>query len=162
MLPPQIRPHDATRSAGSGEARPSLIFVVVGAALIVAGGFVAAAGGEAPSKQLSWAAAYLVLVCGVAQLGLGGGRALMTPRQLNTKLIAWQFITFNLGNAGVLVGTLVGVLSLLYVGSAFLLLALALFARAARGTRERGWVFLYWAFILVLAVSVPVGAALGH
>ncbi|MGH3732406.1 MAG: hypothetical protein ACRDVC_03395 [Acidimicrobiales bacterium] len=161
MFSPLLRPQDAAGTR-SGDARVPLIFVVVGGALIVVGGFVAAAGGEAPSKHLSWAAAYLVLVCGVAQLGLGGGRALMTPRQFDTKLITWQFITFNLGNAGVLIGTLVGLPVLLYVGSAFFLLALALFARDARGTHQHGWAFLYWAFILVLAVSVPAGAVLGH
>lgn len=156
--PPNVTSDD------SGEARPWLKFVVVGVVLIVAGGFVAAAGGEDPSKHLSWASAYLVLVCGVAQLGLGGGRAFLGSRQFNTTLMAWQFTTFNVGNAGVLIGTLVGASAVLYAGSAVLLLALALFARDVRAVRtlQRRWVRIYWAFVIVLALSVPVGAVLGH
>ena len=60
----------------------SLVFVVVGAALVLAGGFVSAAGGEAPSRHLSWASAYLVLVCGSGQVFVGGGEFLLVGRSL--------------------------------------------------------------------------------
>src|SRR5664280_2796146 len=58
----------------------ALPFAAVGAACIVAGGLVAAVSAPAPSEHASWAAAYLVLVVGVAQAALGVGQALLALR----------------------------------------------------------------------------------
>ena len=139
------------------------MFVVVGAVLVLAGGFVAAAGGEAPSRHLSWASAYLVLVCGSAQVLLGGGQALLARRLPGPSLVAAQFAAFNLGNAGVLAGTLSGVTGVLYAGGAVLVVALGLFAWATREAVARHrLVIAYRAALVVLAVSVPVGGALAR
>jgi hypothetical protein len=137
-------------------------FVGAGALLVLAGGFVAAAGGEAPSRHLSWAAAYLVLVCGSAQIFLGGGQALVGSRPVPPRLAAVQLAAFNLGNAGVLVGTLSGTAAVLYAGSAVLVVALALFAWATRSTvSPRLRVVVYRVVLVALAVSIPVGGVLG-
>jgi hypothetical protein len=59
-----------------GDARP---FVILGAGAVVAGGLVAAASSVAPSAHASWAAGYLVLVAGVAQVLPGVPRPLERP-----------------------------------------------------------------------------------
>lgn len=133
-----------------------------GALLVLAGGFVAAAGGEAPSRHLSWASAYLVLVCGSAQIFLGGGQAFVGSRAVPPRLAAVQLAAFNLGNAGVLAGTLSGAAPVLYAGSAVLLVALALFAWSTRSaTGPRLHVTVYRIVLVALAVSVPIGGVLG-
>ena len=152
-MPPDLR------AAGSRSWAP---FVGIGSLLVLAGGFVAAAGGEAPSRHLSWACAYLVLVCGSAQIFLGGGQALVGSRPVSPRLAAVQLSAFNLGNAGVLVGTLTDVTGVLYAGSAVLVAALALFAWSTRSTTgSRLQVALYRGVLVVLAVSIPVGGVLG-
>ncbi len=130
---------------------------------VLAGGLVAAAGGEAPSRHLSWASAYLVLVCGLAQVFLGGVQFLATTPS-SPPLLAWQSVTFNLGNAGVLAGTLSGFWPVLDVGGAVLLVSLGLFAWATRSLDGR-WPLLgaaYRVALVLLAVSVPIGCVLAR
>lgn len=78
-------------------------------------------------------------------------------------LIVWQLVSFNLGNAGVLAGTLASAPLVLYAGSALLVTALVLFAWDTRGARvKQGKVLvIYRLGIIALAASVPVGATLG-
>jgi hypothetical protein len=136
--------------------------VGIGALLVLAGGFVSAAGGEAPSRHLSWACAYLVLVCGSAQIFLGGGQELVGSRPVPPRLAGLQLLAFNLGNAGVLVGTLADVAAVLFAGSAVLVVALALFAWATRNAAGPPLrVAVYRVVLVALAVSIPVGAVLG-
>lgn len=141
-----------------------MVFVAVGAVLVVAGGFVAAAGGEAPSRHLLWASAYLVLVCGCAQVLLGGGQALVAARPPRRSLLIWELGAFNLANAAVLAGTLSGTGLVLDAGSAVLIAALGLFAWATKtvGGAHRVVVVAYRAVLVVLAVSVPVGVVLAR
>jgi hypothetical protein len=48
-----------------------MLFVASGAVFVLAGCFAAAADGVTASPHLSWASAYLVLVCSSAQIVLG-------------------------------------------------------------------------------------------
>lgn len=132
---------------------------------VAAGGFVAAAGGVAPTRHLSWATAYLVLVWGLCQAVLGIGQFLVAPRTSSpARVVTWQFVTFNLGNAGVLVGTLAGYTFVLDAGSAVLLVALALFTWATRSVAggPRMAILAYRAVLIVLVASVPAGIVLAH
>lgn len=83
----------------------ALPFVVLGAACVVAGGLVAAAVAMAPSQLGSWAAAYLVLVGGVAQVALGAGQALLASRPPGRRAVAAGVAGWNAGNGAVLAGT---------------------------------------------------------
>ena len=142
-----------------------MLFVVAGGVLILAGGFCAAIDGVAPSQHLAWASAYLVLVCGSAQIMLGGGENSSSTRHGRVRvLFGYEFTAFNVANAAVLVGTLLRLSIVLDVGSIFFLVALGLFAWATRGTvtHNRSVRFVYRAVILVLGVSVPVGVLLAH
>ena len=78
----------------------------LGTALVVAGGLVAAVTGPLDLARGSWLAAYLVLVCGVAQCCLAAQDRVLhdagaSPARLRTTLAGW-----NLGNALVIAGTL--------------------------------------------------------
>ena len=57
------------------------VFVALGGMCVIAGGCVAAASSVTPSETASWAAAYLVLVGGVAQVFLGLGQVLVAPTE---------------------------------------------------------------------------------
>lgn len=146
-------------------------FVVVGFIGIVAGGLVAAATGPLQWTLGSWAAAYLVLVAGVAQLGLGAGQTWLADVAPSPRIVLIELLSWNIGNALVISGTLVG--RLLVVGSfvvdlggVLLVVGLVLFIRTAwkhRSDTDRGsrWVRrCYLLLALIVLVSIPVGLVL--
>ncbi|PFG44903.1 hypothetical protein ATJ97_0177 [Georgenia soli] len=137
-------------------------FVSVGLVCIIVGGLVAAVTGPTGFEDGSWAAAYLVLVAGVAQLGLGVGQALVPARLPTPRTRAWEIVMWNAGNTAVLAATLAGTPVLVAAGGLVLIVALALFAHAVRGPRT-GSAVLFVAHLLlvcVIAVSIPVGLVL--
>lgn len=166
--------------------RAGLPFVVLGLACVIAGGLVAAVTAHAPTQPASWAAAYLVLVGGVAALGFGAGQAVLastvpTPRQVGLQLGAWY-----VGNAAVLVGTLVENTRLVDLGGLLLVAGLVLLVHGVRGSGRRragrestngehgghsgegapsapSWALLaYRGLVLLLLVSIPVGLVLAN
>lgn len=137
--------------------------VVIGALGVIAGGFASAAGASSPTRHLAWAVAYLVLVVGVAQICLGLGQAVLGERAPGRSFTAVEVVAFNLGNAGVLVGTLRETPWLVDVGGVALIVALVGFMLGARGRAEPRWLrYLYWFVIVVLVVSIPVGLVLAR
>ncbi|GEL16365.1 hypothetical protein [Pseudonocardia asaccharolytica] len=151
----------------AGNVRAQLPFALIGIACVIAGGLVAAVTASAPSQQASWASAYLVLVGGVAQVGLGIGQAVFAPGT-STRLVAAQVIGWNGGNAAVLLGTLLGILALVDVGGGLLVVTLALFVHSVRGAAPRRtgldrWLLRgYRLLVLIVLVSVPVGLLLAR
>ena len=138
-------------------------FVVPGVLAVVAGGLLAAVVAPAPTEHATWAAAYLVLVWGLAQVALGVGQGLCAGR-LSMALVVAQVIGWNLGCAAVMVGTVSGVPAVADVGAVLLVVTLILSARGVTGgpTRRRlgvpSWVWWsYGLLITVLLVSIPVG-----
>jgi hypothetical protein len=138
----------------SAAARPLL---AVGWSMIVAGGCVAAINSATPFAHGSWVAAYLVLVGGVAQVGLASGRPPSSQRLSRAELALW-----NGGNAGVVAGVLAGLPGLVSLGSLALLIGLLGFALDARraAPSRRGLRLLLDAGVVGLAASVVVGSAL--
>lgn len=141
-------------------ARP---FVAIGILGVLAGGLVAAVTGPLDLQRGSWAAAYLVLVVGVAQAVFGMGRAWLpadgtaTGARVGLEVGAW-----NVGSLVVVVGTLLAQTWLVVVGSGLLVVALVSWAAAVRRSR-RGWrpaATAYLLFVAFLAVSVLVGIGL--
>ena len=98
-------------------------FVLVGLTAIIAGGLVAAVTGPTGFDEGSWVAAYLVLVAGVAQVGLGVGQALLTDGTLSGGRRVVQLLAYNLANSAVLAGTLTGSVVAVTVGGVLLLVA---------------------------------------
>ena len=138
-------------------------FVALGTACVVAGGLVAAAVATAPSELGSWAAAYLVLVGGVAQVGLGAGQALLASRSPGRRAVAAELAGWNAGNGAVLAGTLLGATWLADVGGALLVVALVLALAGIRGAvRRPSWpLHLYRVLLALVLVSIPVGLVIG-
>lgn len=140
-------------------ARP---FVLLALACTVAGGIVAAVSRPADLGHGPWAAAFLVLVLGVAQLALGGGQAWIAADIPQRSLVRWQLLTWNAGGAAVIVGTLTAVPALTSAGGLVEVVALVLFLT---GVRRAGpapdWARLtFRAVVAVMAVSIPIGLVL--
>lgn len=125
-------------------------------ALLIAG-FAAAAAIHAPTQALVWMVAYLVLVAGVAQAVLGLGQALLPATLPTPRWLAAEWALFNLGNLGVIAGTLLTSPALVALGTALFVAALLAFLLGARGAGA-GW--LLHAFRAVL-VATCLGACVG-
>jgi hypothetical protein len=134
-------------------------FVAVGLGCIVAGGLVAAVTAPTGFPAGSWVAAYLVLVAGVAQIGLGAGQSLFAVRVPSPPVVVSELLAWNVGSAAVITGTLIGSALVVGVGGLGLAVALGLFLYAVRRSRRgRRWqLMLYRALTALLAVSIPVG-----
>lgn len=134
-------------------------FAAAGTACTVAGGLLAAATALAPSQLASWAVAYLVLVGGVAQVALGAGQALLTPRPPGRLALAAELAGWNAGNGAVLAGTLLGATWLADAGGVILAAALALLIAVTRGAAPKpAWpLHVYRAVAALVLVSIPVG-----
>jgi hypothetical protein len=155
----------STSTAASGGPGVSDVpaFVVLSALMIVAGGLVAAVNSAAPFAHGSWLAAYLVLVGGVSQSVLCGGRFVLPAPRGSARLEYVQLGLWNAGTAAVAVGVFTDAGVIVVVGSAIVLAALGCFAvGGGRGQPgARGHMILYRLVIVVLAISVLVGSMLG-
>lgn len=145
----------------------AVAFATLGLTSVILGGLLAAATASTPSHLASWAVAYLVLVSGVAQAGLGLGQAVLV-NQLARLLVAAQLMGWNLGNVAVLVGTALDVTLLVDVGGVLLVATLVAFAPAARPAPAPRAPALRWCrygyalLVLVLLLSVPIGLVLAR
>lgn len=147
-------------------------WLLLAVAAVVVGGLVSAVVAHDPTEKPVWASAYLVLVMGIAQIGLVLGRALLPARVPSPRTVALEFLVFGLGNAGVVLGTLIDAVWLVDVGGALLVVALALMvwgvrspADAARVDRSPWLTRLRWCYrvlVVVLLVSIPVGLVLAR
>ena len=140
--------------------RSSATFALLGGALVITGGIVAAVNSAAPFAHGSWLAAYLVLVAGVSQVLLGVGRFALLVREPPPRLIRAQVLLWNAGSVAVPAGVLADAAPLVTLGSVALLAALACFAAGVRGVPLRAGAVGYHALIVALAASVIVGSAL--
>jgi hypothetical protein len=132
--------------------------------MIVAGGLVAAVNSAAPFTHGSWLAAYLVLVGGVSQLALWGGRLYLPAPDRSVRLGRAQLALWNAGTAAVAAGVLADLAALVLAGSALVLAALGCFALGGgRGRPGARWgLVLYRLAIGALAISVLIGAVLAE
>ncbi len=136
-------------------------FGVIGVLCVIAGGLVAAVTAPSASEKSSWAAAYLVLVAGVAQIGLGVGPAFLAPRAPSRLSSVGTLALWNLGNASVLAGVLLTLTVLVDLGGIALVIALVLALRTVG--HSTGPVLLrraYWLLTAVLGLSIPIGLVL--
>lgn len=142
-------------------AQRAAVFLLIGGASVIAGGLTAAITAPAPSEHATWAAAYLVLVAGVAQIGLGAGRAWLAERTPSTGRLVAELGTWNLGNAAVIGGTVSGLTAVVDLGGGLLFAASALLLAAVRNPRRSGWpLTLYRALIVIVLASIPIGLTL--
>ncbi|MGB3698205.1 MAG: hypothetical protein WBA05_12310 [Gordonia sp. (in: high G+C Gram-positive bacteria)] len=133
-----------------------------GAALVIAGGLVAAVTGPLDLAKGSWLAAYLVLVGGVALIAIGiAQQNLPTPVPAPIQIV--QLGGWAVANAVVIVGALLSSSATINVGAILLLLVLALTWWVGHGLiRLRNLLgYAYLAVLAILIVSAPIGMALG-
>lgn len=133
--------------------------LVPGAVCVVVGGLVAAATRPLGFSAGSWVAALLVLVGGVAQIGLGIGRVHVPATPPSQRRVRGEVVLWNAAIVLTISGSLLGQPILSTAASALLGFDLYLLWRATRrGQRGRarlGWVLD--AVLCILAISVPVG-----
>jgi hypothetical protein len=153
-----------TRDPSLPDLFPVAAFLGLGTACVVVGGLVSAASADGPSEHSAWAVAYLVLVAGVAQVGLGLGELLATRRARSSAMV--ELASWNVGNACVLAGVLLPVTVLVDVGGALLVLALVLAVRGVRGVRPsevaRWPLHAFRALVVILLISIPIGLVLAR
>lgn len=141
----------------------AVAFVTIGTAAIVFAGLFSAVTARSASYHSAWFVAYLVLVVGIAQVALGLGQWRLASRHVSLPLLIAELILFNLGNAGVILGTLTASAIWVDVGSALLIIALGFFGWMVWQPRRRGAaLWAYWALVVVLGMSVIVGIVFAH
>ena len=164
-----------SRPTGPGyglTSRPARVLVVAGACCVVLGGVVAAVTGPLELDEGSWLAAYLVLVCGVAQYAIGQAWA-RPAAPLDPRVLGWtQVASWNLGNAAVIGGTLTDIPLLVDIGALLLVIGLGIALRPVRHTAHSTTagqdsmsplaIRAYRGLLLLLLVSIPVGVGLAH
>ncbi|GAB3129230.1 hypothetical protein GCM10027056_30800 [Glaciibacter psychrotolerans] len=136
---------------------------------MVAGGLLAAITAPLSLDHGSWAAAYLVLVVGVAQIALGRAQAALVPRAPSRATVAVQVVAWNGGSAAVLAGTFLGLPLVVDTGGVLLVVTLVLAIRALGPRAHRSqrtavvWARAsYLVFLALVLVSIPIGLTLAH
>lgn len=157
-------PEPVDRAVGDLVARwrSSAPILLAGGVWIIAGGLAAAVTGPSGWEHGSWIAAFLVLVAGVAQIGVGSCQAQLAPVPPTVRFAAVECAAWNAACISVVVGTLLAFPIIVSIGGASLVAALVMSALAVRGSGSRhpSFLRLYRALVVVLLVSVPIGIAL--
>jgi hypothetical protein len=137
-------------------------FAGIGVACVIAGGLVAAVTRPLAFELGSWLAAFLVLVGGVAQLGLGAGQAWLSDDRPPARLVVREVAAWNAGLAATIAGSLLDLPAVTVAGGVTLVAALALFLVTTRtATQGPTWMRLsYRAVLVVVLSSTPVGLVL--
>ena len=135
---------------------------VAGGISVVAGGFVAAVTGPTEWEHGSWVSAFLVLVGGVAQIGIAAGQAHLVDTSMTRRFGSVQCILWNTACAIVVAGTLLSSPATVSIGSALLMAALGMsvYAISRSSGRHPQLLVLYRALLTVLLVSIPIGITL--
>lgn len=153
-----------SRTVPRGDIKGALAFGAVALLCVVAGGLVAAVTGPLHLGHGSWAAAYLVLVGGVAQGALGVSQYFLAPQPFFGWKVVAELVAWNAASALVIGGTLVANPWVVDAGGALLVAALALMFETVRSPGiKSGWALWgYRTLVVVVAVSIPVGLVLAH
>jgi hypothetical protein len=161
MTAPHAARLDGTEPSASQQWRRSAAVFTAGAVSVVAGGLAAAVTGPTGWDHGSWVAAFLVLVAGVTQIGLGAGQALLASKPTSIVFTATWCSLWNGGCLLVIVGTLLASPVVVSCGGGLMAVGLVMSTHAARGPSRWPVVGLvYRAILVVVAVSVPIGVAL--
>lgn len=136
--------------------------LAAGGASIVAGGLVAAVTGPTGWDRGSWVAAFLVLVAGVAQMGVAAGQAQLAHNATAVAFTAVECVLWNAGCMTIIAGTLLSSPLTVSIGSTLLVAALGMSTFTVRGSGGQPplLLWLYRVLLIVLLTSIPIGIAL--
>lgn len=160
--PPEGNTVDTTAPAADAAPRFTKALFAAGVACVVAGGFVAAFTGPLDLAKGSWAAAYLVLVCGTASCAIGAAEDRLVRRPMSVPLAWTQAGAWAAGNAAVIAGTLTRLPPVVDVGAALLVAVLGIALARTRGAAPGVATQVYRLVLVVLLASIPVGILLAH
>ncbi|HEX7324399.1 MAG TPA: hypothetical protein VF292_03460 [Rhodanobacteraceae bacterium] len=132
-------------------------FIVTGAIAVAAWVALALVAAPLLAAEGGWLAAYLGLIAGAAQVALGGGQAWLALQPPEFEHCAYAWAALNLGNVGIIAGSLLGAFWIVVAGTAAFVLALALFTLGVRRTARPLARVPYWALLVFLAVMALVG-----
>lgn len=144
-------------------ASASLPFRVLGTVWIIGGGLTAAVTGPLKLDDGSWAAAFAVLIAGVAQYAIGVAQSALA-REVSRRTVVGELVTWNAGSIAVILGTVVTMPLIVDFGGLLLVIALALMVATVRG-KGSGPVWAVWVYrilLVVILVSIPIGLILAH
>lgn len=135
-------------------------FLIVAFAAMLAGGLVSAGFAHAPTRHIMWMVAYLVLVAGLIQAALGVGQALLPTHLPSKRLLIAECVLFNVGNVGVIAGTLLSRPTLVAAGTLVFVASLLLFLVGVRHARG-GWpVYVFRSLLVITCIGASVGLTL--
>ncbi len=142
--------------------RESRAVVLVGTVCTVAGGLLAAVSRPLDIGLGPWASAFLVLVGGMAPIGLMVGQSLLATAPVPARLRRGEITSWYAGVAATLVGSFVAGPAVTTLGAVLLAVALALFLAGTRsqGRERRFWRGIYRALVVVVLAGAPIGAVL--
>ncbi|MCW4458773.1 hypothetical protein [Microbacterium sp. MPKO10] len=146
--------------------RSSIPFLWTGTIAIIVGGLIAAVTSPLDLEHGSWAAAYIVLIVGVALIFFGVTQSMLAER-VSGGAIGLEIGTWMLGSLAVLGGTLIETPIVVDIGGVLLIVALIAFARAVRsgfrsGTRATLPLWTFRIVLVIIIVSIPIGLVLSH
>jgi|SRR5690554_513820 len=144
-------------------ASASLPFRILGTAWIIGGGLTAAVTGPLKLDDGSWAAAFAVLIAGVAQYAIGVAQSALAGRP-SRRIVVGELVAWNAGSAAVILGTVITMPLIVDFGGLLLVVALALMVITVRG-RSAGPTWALWVYrilLVVILVSIPIGLILAH
>ena len=139
------------------------LFIILSFLAICAGGVLAAFTARKPTRFIMWLTAYLVLIVGVAQLGLAYS---WLELNLHTGWITvFAFIVYDFGNIAVILGrALKGQTKwakyFVYKGGVLLAVSMAILLYGAHGVALSWTSVLFYALTIIILVSMPIGLML--
>lgn len=141
-------------------------FVTLGVLAILAGGFLSAFSAKKPSRLVSWASAYLVLIVGLAQAAIGMILYAVVSDPV-VYLVVIGFVTYNLGSAAVVTGTLLKKRDEKYrwlvdVGGGLLVVSMLSLAMLVQKAVLSWQLVALYIIIVVILVTMPLGLVLSR
>lgn len=135
-------------------------FVALGVLAILVGGLIAGVTAHQPTRVILWMVAYLVLVVGMMQAVFGAGQAWLAEIPPERRVVWRQWGLYNLGNVGVIGGTLWNQSGVVTAGTLLFIAAIAWFFYGVRHYHRRSWGVAYRALLGIVFLSSCVGLVL--
>lgn len=141
-----------------------VLFDSLGFLAITAGGSFVAFSAKKPSRLVNWASAYLILIVGLVQIGFGHSLNYLAG-DISTWSLILAFVSYNLGNLGVLLGTILKykqskTTPLVNIGGFLLAISIIIMLVTVWGSAHSWQLILFMVASLTILISMPIGLTL--